>query len=202
MKPVIYTVGHSVHTADYFLELLRSAGVNSLIDVRSVAASRFNPQFIKSGLSAFLEMNGIRYFHLHKEFGARQKKIELLDETGQLDFEKVRLAKSFQSGVQFLKEEVNRGSIPALMCAEADPLDCHRFSMVSVALKNDFRVRHILKDKSILENEELEKLMLKKFRRKLPSPGLFVNDEEKTLEIAYRLMNDKIGYRIGLKSDK
>lgn len=198
MKPVVYTVGHSVHKADYFLELLKSTGVNSVIDVRSIAASRFNPQFIKSRLSAFLESNGIRYFHLHEEFGARQKKLELLDEIGRVDFEKVRASKAFQSGIQFLKEEIDRGFTPALMCAEADPLECHRFSMISVALKNDFHVLHILKDKTILENAELEKMMLKKFKRKLPAPTLFDNDEnEPSLKMAFRLMNDRIGYRLG-----
>jgi uncharacterized protein (DUF488 family) len=198
MKPVIYTVGHSVHKADYFLELLRAHKVNSIIDVRSIAASRFNPQFIKSRLSAFLEANGIRYFHLHEEFGARQKKLELLDEIGRVDFEKMRASNEFRSGIQFLKGEIALGFIPALMCAEADPLECHRFSMISVALKNDFRVRHILKDKSVVENEDLEKALLKKFRKKLTASSLFeeTNGNEQ-LEIAFRLMNDRIGYRLG-----
>jgi uncharacterized protein (DUF488 family) len=198
MKPLIYTVGHSIHKAEYFLELLQSAGVNSVIDVRSIAASRFNPQFIKSNLSAILEANGIRYFHLHEEFGARQKKLELLDEIGRVDFDKVRASKAFKSGVKFLKEETDRGFTPALMCAEADPLECHRFSMICVALRNDFHIMHILKDKTVMENAELEKLMLKKFKKKLPAPTLFDNDENgATLKMAFRLMNDRIGYRLG-----
>lgn len=196
MKPVIYTIGHSVHKAEYFLELLQSAGVNSVIDVRSIAASRFNPQFTKSRLSAFLEANGIRYFHLHEEFGARQKKLELLDEIGRVDFEKVRASEAFKSGVKFLKEETARGFIPALMCAEADPLDCHRFSMICVALRDDFHILHILKDKTVIENEELEKLLLKKMKKKLPAPTLFDNAEA-PLQMAFRLMNDRIGYRLG-----
>lgn len=196
MKPVIYTIGHSVHKTEYFLELLQSAGVNSVIDVRSIAASRFNPQFTKSRLSAFLEANGIRYFHLHEEFGARQKKLELLDEIGRVDFEKVRASEAFKSGVKFLKEETARGFIPALMCAEADPLDCHRFSMICVALRDDFHILHILKDKTVIENEELEKLLLKKMKKKLPAPTLFDNAEA-PLKMAFRLMNDRIGYRLG-----
>jgi uncharacterized protein (DUF488 family) len=196
MKPVIYTVGHSIHKADYFLELIKSAGVDTVIDVRSIAASRFNPQFTKSRLSAFLEANNIRYFHLHEEFGARQKNLELLDEIGRVDFEKVRASKAFQSGIKFLKKEVSEGAVPALMCAEADPLECHRFSMISVALKHDFHVLHILKDKTAIDNTELENLMLKKLKRKLPAPTLFDN-ENGSLKTAFRLMNDKIGYRLG-----
>ncbi len=195
MKPVIYTVGHSVHTAEYFLELLNAAGVSSVIDVRSIAASRFNSQFIKSRLAAFFEANGSRYFHLPEEFGARKKELELLDQIGRVDFEKVRASENFQSGINFLKHEVDLGFIPALICAEADPLVCHRFSMISVALRNDFNVLHILKDKRIMENAEMEKMLIKKFQKKLPSPTLF--EEEAPLKIAYRLMNDRIGYKLG-----
>ncbi len=87
------------------------------------------------------------------------------------------------------------GFIPALLCAEADPMVFHRFSMISVALKNDFQVLHILKDKRIVENAALEKMVLKKFRQKNSSPTLF--EEELQLKTAYRLMNDRIGYKLG-----
>jgi hypothetical protein len=97
----------------------------------------------------------------------------------------------------FLTEQTYAGKIVALMCAEADPLSCHRFSMIVPALKNNFHVRHILKDKSVLENEELEKLLLKKFRKKLPEVSLFDFSEEERLQEAYALMNKRIGYRLG-----
>jgi uncharacterized protein (DUF488 family) len=198
MKPVIYTVGHSTHKAFYFLKLLQQHNVDTVIDVRSIAASRFQPQYIKSRLGAYLAANDIRYFHLHEEFGARQKDTSLLDEIGRVDFEKVRARPEFRRGVEFLREETKNGHNLALMCAEADPLSCHRFSMISVALKNDFHIRHILKDGSLIENAELEKLLLKKFKRKLPKVSLFEQfDLSERLEQAYRLMNDRIGYKIG-----
>src|SRR4051812_17112883 len=114
MKPVIYTVGHSTHKAFYFLELLKKHDVETVIDVRSIAASRFNPQYIKSRLDAYLAANDIRYFHLHEEFGARQKELSLLDEIGRVDFEKVRAAPAFKSGVSFLMEETMKGHKLAL----------------------------------------------------------------------------------------
>jgi uncharacterized protein (DUF488 family) len=198
MKPVIYTVGHSTHKAFYFLKLLQQHRVDTVIDVRSIAASRFNPQYIKSRLETYLAANDIRYFHLHEEFGARQKDISLLDEIGRVDFEKVRARSVFKSGVKFLEEETKNNHVLALMCAEADPLSCHRFSMISVALKNDFEIFHILKDGSLMENEELEKLMLKKFKRKLPPVSLFEQfDISERIKQAYRLMNDRIGYKLG-----
>ena len=54
-KPIIYTVGHSTHQIDYFVELLKEHSVNCVIDVRSLAASTYNPQFNKEPLCNFLK---------------------------------------------------------------------------------------------------------------------------------------------------
>jgi uncharacterized protein (DUF488 family) len=197
MKRAIFTIGHSRHPADYFLELLQSQKINCVVDVRSIAASRFNPQYNKPRLSEFLANNGIQYFHLHEEFGARQKDISLLDEIGRVDFEKMRSSEKFKSGISFLKNQSSQGKTIALMCAEADPLNCHRFSMIVPALKKEFQILHVLKDKTVLENEELENKLLKKFRKQLPAISLFDLDETERLQQAYLLMNKRIGYRLG-----
>jgi uncharacterized protein (DUF488 family) len=89
-KPIIYTVGHSTHPLNYFLSLLQEYHVNCLVDVRSVAASSYNPQFKREPFSNFLKNNGIIYLHLPEEFGARQSESDLLDEKGKVDFSKVR----------------------------------------------------------------------------------------------------------------
>lgn len=77
-KPIIYTVGHSTHQSDYFLELLQAYSINCLIDVRSVAASSYNRQYNKEPLSNFLKNNGIIYLHFAEEFGARHTDPELV----------------------------------------------------------------------------------------------------------------------------
>ena len=94
-KQTIYTVGHSNHLPEYFLELLKEHSINMLIDVRSVAASSYNPQFNKELLSNYLKKNGIKYMHFAKEFGARHSEPELLDEDGKVDFEKVRILRHY-----------------------------------------------------------------------------------------------------------
>ena len=81
-KPIIYTVGHSTHQLDYFLELLTEYSVNCVVDVRSVAASSYNPQYNKEPLSNFLKNNQIRYLHFAEEFGARHSDPDLLDNDG------------------------------------------------------------------------------------------------------------------------
>ena len=114
-----------------------------------------------------------------------------------LDFDKVRKTWLFKNGLERIWQGVEKGFTIAIMCSESEPLDCHRFSMVSFGLEKDgFEVKHILKDKSIKSNAELEKDLLKKFEKKLPQKSLFEPDitVEDQLKAAYRLKNKEIGY--------
>lgn len=194
---IIYTIGHSTHHADYFLELLREHGVNCIIDVRSVPASSYNPQYNQEPFKNFLKNNKITYLHFAEEFGARRTQPELLDEKGKVDFEKVRKSWPFQNGLKMVMHGIKKGDVMAIMCSESEPLDCHRFSMISVGLEEDeFEVKHILKDKSIKTNEELKDELLNKFQNKLPQKDLFNPNitKEDQLKVAYRLENQEIGF--------
>ncbi len=196
-KPGIYTIGHSNHSIDYFLELLNAFSINCLIDVRSVAASSYNPQYNKEPLSAFLKNNGITYLHFAEEFGARHSDVDFLDDEGKVDFEKIRKSWLFKNGVERVWLLHDKGLTIALMCSEGEPFDCHRFSMISIALKMEgFKVTHILKDKTLKSNEELEKQLLKKYDKKLPKPDMFQPNitTEDQLKAAYRLRNKEIAF--------
>jgi len=196
-KPIIYTIGHSTHQIDYFVELLKEYSVNCVIDVRSLAASTYNPQFNKEPLSNYLKKNGITYQHFADEFGARHSDPDLLDEDGKVDFEKIRKSWNFKNGVERLWLAMDKGFIIALMCSESEPFDCHRFSMISIALEKDgFDVQHILKDKALKSNAELEKQLLKKYDKKIPKPDMFEPNisVEDQLNAAYRLRNQEIAF--------
>ncbi|MBK9017229.1 MAG: DUF488 family protein [Saprospiraceae bacterium] len=78
-----------------------------------------------------MKQNDITYLHFGREFGARHTSVMLHDDEGKVDFEKVRATADFRTGVERLQEGIEKGYFPALMCAEADPLECHRFSMIS-----------------------------------------------------------------------
>jgi uncharacterized protein (DUF488 family) len=196
-SPVIFTVGHSTHSLDYFLELLQSQSVTCLVDVRSVAASAYNPQFNKGPLSNFLKRSGIFYMHFAEEFGARHTDPDLLDDEGKVDFDKVRRSWSFKSGVERLWNGVEKGFTISLMCSEGEPFDCHRFSMISVALEKDgFQVKHIMKDKTIKTNTQLENQLLKKYDKIIPKSSIFEPNVslDMQIEIAYRLRNKEIAF--------
>jgi len=194
----IYTIGHSNHEIDFFLELLQSQNIDCVVDVRSTPASKYNPQFNQKPLSAFLKNKEITYMHFGQEFGARQEDEGLLDENGCVNFAWFRKTRAFQNGIERIDIGLDKGFKIALMCSEGNPLECHRFSMISVYLAEiGMEVKHILKDKSLLSNVELEQQLLKKFKKKLPQPSLFTPDvdEKAQLKAAYELHNQWIGWK-------
>lgn len=197
MQKMIYTIGHSTHSMQYFLELLTIYAVNCVVDVRSLPASRFNPQFNKKALEACLGNNGIDYLHLPDAFGARQNRKDVLNEKGIVDFEKLRLTDTFQMSLSTLDGLSGEGKICALMCAEAEPLSCHRFSMITPVLKErGWDIYHIMKDKQVTSQEQLERDLLTEFAASL-NYDLFDphSPDEGSLQRAFKLKNEEIGYR-------
>ena len=130
-QPVL-TIGHSTHSAEVFLALLRQHQVEAVADVRSSPFSRFNPQFNREALEQFLKAGGIRYVFLGKELGARSEDRSCyLD--GRVQFDRLAQTPLFQSGLDRVLQGANRYRI-ALMCAEKEPLECHRTLLVAKAL--------------------------------------------------------------------
>src|SRR5262249_21304031 len=72
----LYTIGHSTHPLQHFLDLLKANGIQALADVRSSPFSRFNPQYNRDVLKRALKNEGIYYVELGKELGARRVESE------------------------------------------------------------------------------------------------------------------------------
>jgi uncharacterized protein (DUF488 family) len=198
----IYTIGHSTHTIEYFLTLLKAHAITCVVDVRSMAASRYNPQYNKESLSRSLKQSGITYLHFAEEFGARRTDPAERDNEGHVDFEKVRASPLFKRGVERLHQGLQKGYTIALMCAEAEPLDCHRFLLISVALENEgLKVLHILKDKSLRTNPEVENALVKKYQKQISAQDIFNPTPELSDQIAqaYKLRSRETGHRSSKK---
>lgn len=197
MNNSIYTVGHSTHTIEYFISLLERYKVNCVVDVRSVASSSYNPQYNQYPMQAKLKEKNIQYMHFAEEFGARRMDPDLWNEEGKVDFDKVRKTWAFKHGLERLWQGIEKGFTIALVCSEAAPLECHRFSMICPALIEDgFEVFHILKDGDKLTNWEVELEMLKMLEPKLPQPDIFNPDitEEVQLEAAYKIISNQVAF--------
>ena len=197
MTSTIYTIGHSNHPIEFFLDLLQMYRINCLIDVRSIPASGRFPQYNKKPLRKVLQDKHIFYMHFGKEFGARQKDASVWNEEQQLDFEKFQQTSIFLSGIDRLKLGLEKQFRIVLMCSEGNPLECHRFSMIAVKLHQlDFDIQHILRDGFLCSHLKLEEQLMKKYQKKLPQPSLFNPNITKIdqLKVAYRLHNKDIGW--------
>jgi uncharacterized protein (DUF488 family) len=199
MTPLaVFTIGHSTHDADAFVALLRRHGVNALADVRSSPYSRFNPQFNRETLQQDLQANGIAYVFLGEELGARSEDPDCY-ENGKVQFDRLAQTPLFQSGIERVLEGAKRYR-PAMMCAEKDPLECHRTILVARTLiERGVDVRHILEDGSIESHDRALDRLLTQF--KLDEPDLFRTREESIAD-AYRLQAGRIAYSENQAADE
>jgi len=195
------TIGHSNQTQEELLALLRMHDVNCIVDVRSVPASKYSPQFNEEELKRFLKRNGIAYLHFGKEFGARRA--DCIDDGGQVDFEMAVQTSAFLQGVERLYKGVEMGYRISLMCSEADPLECHRFSLVSrYFYERGFEVSHILKGGNLATHEDLENEMILQYlhckNHHLPEVDELFGSYSKEMQRrdAYRMKNKEIGFCI------
>jgi uncharacterized protein (DUF488 family) len=146
-QPTILTVGHSTRPLGDFVELLKSHGVQRVVDVRTIPRSRHNPQFNRETLSAALRKAKIGYVHLAKLGGLRHASRDSIN-TGWRNasfrgFADYMQTADFKAGLARLIELAKK-KLTAIMCAEAVPWRCHRSLIADALLGRGIPVEHIL----------------------------------------------------------
>ena len=189
MPGTIYTIGHSVHSPEHFVALLRRHKIDRLCDVRSHPYSR-NTQFNRENLARDLNAAGMRYLFLGAELGARSNDPSCYDH-GKVRYDKLARTALFQQGLARILSEAVASRI-ALVCAEKDPLDCHRTILIAPhILMAGFDVQHILADGALESHADA----LGRLRRQLDLPecDLF-RSEQDVIEDACRIQAGKIAF--------
>ena len=157
-----YTIGHSNHGINRFLELLQDTCTDTVIDVRSIPFSRFNPQFNRKNLEKSLKESAIGYLFMGDQLGGRYTDPSLLLPDGTINYQKVQETERFREGIGKVLELIASARTVTLMCAEKEPERCHRFLLISPALQNEgVSVVHIRADGTIQSYENLEKELSK-----------------------------------------
>ncbi len=188
---MIYTIGHSNHPIDRFIALLQQHGIDAVADVRSTPYSRFNPQFKKEKLQAALADAGIRYVFLGEELGARSKDPACYDESGRVSYVRLAATDLFRRGIERLLAGMHNHRI-AVMCAEREPLDCHRTILVARELeKAGVPITHILADGSLEPHRHAMGRLASSL--KLTETDLFRTTDEQ-IEDAYEKQGAQIAY--------
>ena len=150
MTVQIFTIGHSTRPVAELVGLLRSNGVDLLVDIRSVPRSRTNPQFNTDALPAPLAAAGIGYGHLralgglrHRPKGTPPSRNTLWRNEAFRNYSDYAATPAFRAGLDELLALAERHR-PAVMCAEAVWWRCHRRIVSDYLLSRGVEVRHIL----------------------------------------------------------
>jgi uncharacterized protein (DUF488 family) len=163
----IFTIGHSNHSAEKFVGLLKQHGIEVVADVRSQPYSRHAPHFNAKDIEAILWDNGIRRLFLGFELGGRPTAEAFYDADGRVDYARIERSRSFLDGIKQLESSIRDHKI-ALLCSEEDPVGCHRRLLVGHVLgERGIVVRHIRGDGSVQTEGEASG----------DQPGLFPDTE-------------------------
>jgi Protein of unknown function, DUF488 len=201
MRNDLFSVGHSNHDLAGFLALLRGAGVTALADVRSSPFSQRLPHFNRPALEAALRDADVAYVFLGDLLGGRPADRALYDNDGRVDYDRVRATDAFRRGLDRLLDGAELYRV-VLLCAEADPLDCHRGLMITPALgERGVFPQHLRRDGTVESTEEMERRLLAETGAGGGMlAGMFaglVTEEERRqlLAEAYRARARRKGYR-------
>ena len=207
----IYTIGHSNYTMERLIDMLEYYNINCVVDIRGTPYSKYNIQFDKEtawdkDLYAQPLRNGLHEWavlpHLCSRPRAKYTSLPHWPHEGYSNFEEVIKEEEFKRGVERLKNGCEKGYKIILLGAMQDPIRCHRSILVGRELvKNDFDVKHILDDYSIVTQDDIEEMLLNKYfsnRNQITIEDLTGNslNNEEMINEGYKLANREIGYRI------
>jgi uncharacterized protein (DUF488 family) len=189
-RATVLTVGHSTHSIEEFMELLVAHGVTAIADVRSAPYSRFNPHFNREPLQQALKDRGIAYVFLGRELGARSDDRSCYED-GRVQYRRLARTPLFQSGLDRVLQGAESYRL-ALLCAEKEPLECHRTFLVGRELETrGTSVAHIHADGHLETQADALTRLLGVLR--MPQADLFKGRQE-LIEEACARQEARIAY--------
>ena len=180
----LLSIGHSNIPLDRFLALLKTAGVDAVADVRSIPVSRHFSWFSKKSMAESLTLAGIGYLPMGEALGGRPRDTRFYRD-GVTDYDAMAADPQYQTGLQRLVDAASHASV-CMMCAEREPLDCHRCLLVTRSFaERGLKVGHILHDATIEPHTTTEQRLLE---LEAPEQGcdLFASGQHERLAAAYR----------------
>jgi len=151
----IYTIGHSSHPFERFLELLRKHGIELVVDVRSRPYSRYVPHFNRRALEDALEQEGIEYRFLGDKLGGQPEDEAFRRKDGTVDYERLLRSPHLREGIEEVIALAARFRL-ALLCGEEDPGKCHRKRLLAPLFRErGVEVLHIRGNGAIDRTDEV-----------------------------------------------
>ena len=154
-EPELLSIGHSTQSLEDLDALLQQHRIEVVGDVRTSPFSRFNPQFNRRDLQLGLNEAGIQYVFLGAELGGRPDGDEFYDPDSHVLYGRMAETPEFKAGLSRLLDGTKRFRV-AMMCSEEDPVECHRFLLITRVLHGEgVRVAHIRGDGTIQCTEDI-----------------------------------------------
>lgn len=192
----IFTIGHSNLDLGDFVAVLAKREIRIVCDVRSRPGSFRFPQFNREPLEACLASSKIQYEFLGETLGGRPSDPRAYHTDGVVNYEERRKAEDFRTGIDSALELARTSNI-VLMCAEEDPLQCHRFLMICPALLDRAATpSHIRRGGELESQREAEDRLLKLHDlAAFDSGSLFASERGAAIEDALRRQAKEFAYR-------
>ena len=146
----VYTIGHGTRAISELIEILRSASVGLLVDVRRFPGSRRHPQFNKDAIERSLRLAGIDYDWRGEELGGRRRNAGATSRHSALRNASFKAYADYMDTQQFraalgqLEAEAQSGPPLAIMCAETLWWRCHRRHIADALALRGVEVVHLL----------------------------------------------------------
>ncbi len=192
----LFTVGHSSLELDVFLKFLVTHEIKIVCDVRSRPGSFRFPQFNREPLEACLASAAIRYEFLGETLGGRPSDPRAYHSDGIVNYEERRKGADFRKGIDRALE-LSSASNMVLMCAEEDPLQCHRFLMICPALlERGVTPVHIRRSGELESQCAAEDRLLKLHDlAAFDSGSLFISERDVAVQDALRRQAQEFAFR-------
>lgn len=186
----IYTVGHSSHSWAEFVELLQKHSIQVVCDVRSAPYSRKNPHFNRENLKPALRAAGVLYGFFGTALGGRSNDPSCYL-NGKVQYDRLATREEFRQGIHRLIEGAAQFRL-VLLCAEREPLDCHRTLLVAPHLIDcGMEVIHILGDGKAEHHQKTTQRLIRQLRLESSSNG-----SEELAGLAYRIRAQQVAYTL------
>ena len=191
--PALYSIGYATKPLDAFLRQLRELRVTAIADVRSVPYSKIFHDYHREAVAASLRGAGIHYVYLGEELGPRSTDPDHYDTDGQVQFERLQRAPLFESGIQRLRNGLDKGQRIAMLCAEKDPAVCHRSLLIGHYLleREGIDTAHVHHDGAIEPESALQERLM---TVNGIAPDMLTPHCE-CLTLAWRAQNRRCAYR-------
>jgi uncharacterized protein (DUF488 family) len=193
----LFTIGHSNLELEDYLKLLAIHDIHLVCDVRSSPRSSRFPQFSREPFEECIRNAGLKYRFMGDTLGGRPEDPKVYFADGRVNYELRRKARDLQSEIERVLEFSETCKL-VLMCAEEDPLQCHRFLMICPELVvRGAAPRHIRKGGKLESQADAEDRLLKLHNLDAFASGsLFVSERDEALKDALRRQAKDFAFQV------